>query len=831
MLLAGIMASAYGQYAPGQAVAGKLTPYDSLMLVRLPELKPAAIMKSSSLPYAVDNSVLPYYRPIYQQVSSECGQVSGVAYNFTYEINRLRELPANIAVNQYPPHFTFNFMNGGYGWHGVSYFHSFEILKTLGCPDVLTYGGMSAGGDARWMNGYESYYTAMQNRVREVYQIQAGTEEGLLTLKHWLHNHLDGSETGGVASFYANAPWNLRTLPQNTPEAGKSVITTWSGLPSHAMTIVGYNDSIRYDYNGDGLYTNHLDLNNDDTVDMRDWEIGGLLFADGWGSGIAFADSGRCYMMYRTLALKVYEGGIWNHAVHVLDVREEYKPRLSAKIRLRHDRRGMLRIRCGIAQGTQAAEPDHILSFPVFNFQGGSQYMQGGVSLEENKTIEFGLDISPLLGHADPENGNCIFLIVEERDSSSLGQGEVLGFSVIDHENDSLESSCNQLPGMISDNAVSIFRIDLDQPPSGMHISTHELPPAVVGDDYSIQMQAEGGTAPFCWKLLHLYEEEDYQENPPQVGSFMEPDHWDYGNVVLPLAFSFPFYGEMIDTLYIHPDGFVMFENTNFPWPYLFDPELLIRQNKCIAPMLCQKLDMVPAFGHGIWVETGSTEAVIRWRGKIEQYSYSTEVEFALRLLPGGEIHFIQGEGFTGHLIDWSCGISRGDGRNYHIPEMAGRQNIFQEDAVRITPMPLPEGMELTESGLFHGIPKNYYQHYPLRVSVEDDEHVFTAKELLFSSGELGEEEIPQAMAEMVKTYPNPFRDELEIVFNEKLMGPLTCIIYDISGKEIAVLAENMDCRYPIQLTWDNNAAAGVYFIRWKSGSYCNSEKVICTGH
>ena len=206
-------------------------------------------------------------------------------------------------------------------------------------------------------------------------------------------------------------------------------------------------------------------------------------------------------------------------------------------------------------------------------------------------------------------------------------------------------------------------------------------------------------------------------------------------------------------------------------------------------------------------------------------------MEFALRLLPGGEIHFIQGEGFTGHLIDWSCGISRGDGRNYHIPEMAGRQNIFQEDAVRITPMPLPEGMELTESGLFHGIPQNYYQHYPLRVSVEDDEHVFTAKELLFSSGELGEEEIPQAMAEMVKTYPNPFRDELEIVFNEKLMGPLTCIVYDISGKEIAVLAENMDCRYPIQLTWDNNAAAGVYFIRWKSGSYCNSEKVICTGH
>jgi hypothetical protein len=68
----------------------------------------------------------------------------------------------------------------------------------------------------------------------------------------------------------------LYNLPAGTPEAGKKVIISYSNS-SHAMTIVGYNDSIRWDYNNDGQYTNHLDINGDGVVDLRDWEIGGLI--------------------------------------------------------------------------------------------------------------------------------------------------------------------------------------------------------------------------------------------------------------------------------------------------------------------------------------------------------------------------------------------------------------------------------------------------------------------------------------------------------------------------------------------------------------------------
>ncbi|MCF8366396.1 MAG: telomere resolvase, partial [Bacteroidales bacterium] len=73
----------------------------------IPELKLPEESKSRNLPESVDNSQLPYFRPIFDQVALECGQASGVAYTFTYEINRLRDLPANVPENQYVTHFVY----------------------------------------------------------------------------------------------------------------------------------------------------------------------------------------------------------------------------------------------------------------------------------------------------------------------------------------------------------------------------------------------------------------------------------------------------------------------------------------------------------------------------------------------------------------------------------------------------------------------------------------------------------------------------------------------------------------------------------------------------
>ncbi|MCD4731376.1 MAG: hypothetical protein K8R74_12295, partial [Bacteroidales bacterium] len=164
--------------------------------------------KNKSLPSVVDNSELIYFRPLFEQVHNECGQASGIGMNFTYEIDFLRNLPADVEENQYPTYYCWNFEHGGNGWYGVSYFHSFEILKMNGTPNVADYGGLSAGGPERWLSGYQEYFNGMHNRINSYYAIKVGTPDGLLTLKHWLNDHIDGSIHGGVASIYSDSGWD-----------------------------------------------------------------------------------------------------------------------------------------------------------------------------------------------------------------------------------------------------------------------------------------------------------------------------------------------------------------------------------------------------------------------------------------------------------------------------------------------------------------------------------------------------------------------------------------------------------------------------------------------
>jgi hypothetical protein len=812
-----------------------LTAYDSVMLSALEEVPLMPVLKSSALPYKLDNSRLPYYREIYQQVSSECGQVSGIAYNFTYEINRLRNLPASAPENQYPPHFPFNFMNGGHGWHGVSYFHSFEILRSLGCPDVATYGGMAAGGDSRWMTGHHAYLKAMKNRIRAVYQIRVGSPEGLDKLKHWLHNHLDGSVTGGVASFYANAPWNPSTLAPGTPEEGKHVITAWGGLPSHAMTIVGYNDSIRFDYNGDGMFTNDADINGDSVVDMRDWEIGGLLFADGWGYGINFADSGRCFVMYKTLAEKSYEGGIWNHAVHVLDVKEG-EPALTARIRVSHTRRGKIKVSTGISSGLNDSLPEHSISFPVFNYQGGSQYMQGGISTDTNKTIEFGLDISPLLGYALAGEANHFFLIIDEYDPDNLGEGSILYFSVTDHTGAPHEVSCQGLPLAVNNNGRTMACVTFDKAIQGLEIITSGLPTAVVGEPYGYQMETAGATPPVRWTLLNSFSEEPVIPDIPSGGTYMEPDNWEHGNIMVPLPFNFNFMGDPEDTIYIHAAGFIMFDDTQDPWPYMYDHQLFLSHNRCIAPFLSRQLVYVADSGHGIWVDHHNAELTVRWKARINSLQYDPGADFSLALNENGKITFMYARAFEPQRLEWACGISFGDKLNHYFPSIMGMPLVEENTGIRISVATPPEEISLSSDGYLSATAEHYYHQEKLTFLAEDDKLAKTQRTLEFSATDLGTAEFPREDLAL-RAFPNPFRETLTIRFDRAPEGPVTCMVFTPDGKHIATPVANKTFGEGEGFYWDGHSfsglpcPAGIYFLQISAGHAMLTRKVILAGH
>jgi len=730
--------SAQGIYFNYSAGAPPLSKSDSILLSNLPEIKLPDGYDKRELPYKLDNSVYPYFRPIFSQEGASCGQSAGIAYNFTYEMNRLRNLPADTSINQYPSHFTWNFMNGGNGWYGVSYLHSFEILKTLGTPTSYEYGGLYIDDGIAWISGYEKYYAAMKNRIRGVSQIKVNTPEGLETLKYWLDSHLDGSEIGGVANYYAGSPYGFTYLASGTPDSGMAVLPQFLGSnATHAMTIVGYNDSIRFDYNADGQFTNHIDINFDGVVDMKDWEIGGVRFANSYGN--TWADSGFCYLMYKVLADDLVDGGIWNHTVHVLDVKEYNEPKLTMRVLLKHDSRDKIKIMAGVSNNTEDIIPEHLIDFPVFNYQGDHYYMQGGREIEENKTIEFGLDITPLLSYVNSGEEAKFFLVVHENDPNNAGSGEVLRYWIVDYNNGTNEILCEDENVPINGNGYT--RLSISHAPvfDKVNISTDELPAAVAGESYEVQLEASGGNPDYKWELQTNYYQQSFEADFPQIDeNELEPSMPNLDYAKQELEFDFPFYDSTYNQLYVHRSGFIMFEEDLYPWPYFNDPYLLFRSMKCVAGFLSKPLKYYPppTKGEGMWYEGNENYAAFRWQTTIyHNQNILGEAEFAVILYPDGNIEYYFNEIEVDEDFLWYSGVSLGNKNEFQLIGSANCDILPHWSAYLLTPDLPPGTLSLNSDGLLSGVPEMDEKIYNLTFRVSDDQRISNTKTHQFSDG------------------------------------------------------------------------------------------------
>jgi hypothetical protein len=716
-----------------------LSENDILFSESLPAPELPDSIKSIELPVVLDNSGSPYLRPVFNQNSACCGQASGVAYNFTYEINRLRNLPSADTINQYPSHFTWNFQNSGDGYFGVSYLHSFEILKKAGNPNVFDYGGMDNTEGVEWMTGYQKYYNSMLNRVREVSQIKVNSEEGLLTLKHWLHNHLEGSEHGGIASFYAASPWGYNHLPDGSPEAGKIVMTEFQGTAAtHAMTIVGYHDSIRYDYNGDGQYTNHIDLNKDGVVDMKDYEIGGLKFVNSYGDN--WGDSGFCYMMYKTLADKLGEGGIWNHCVHMLDVKQSVDPKITMKFTIKHDSREKIKITAGVASDTAANLPEHVIHFPIFDYQGGHNFMQGRRQNELNKYLETGLDITPLLGFIEPGQPAKFFLQVAETDPLNEGTGRIIGLTLMDYNDEAMEVPCQQTDVQLVENGMTRLGIvhapDFDK----VEITTAELPATEAGSSFEVQLEAQNGTEPRQWNLINPYYQQQFDFPMPGIDEeqlFPEfPGHKFAGKKI---NFEFPFFGKKYDTVYVHQNGFVMFEPDLYPWPYFNDPFLLFKKVKNISAFYFSPVEYYndPLRDEPeMWYEGNEFYAAFRWNGPLYYFDEMVgEGEFAVVLNHDGMINFY----YDGIQVDedvvWYAGVSAGDETDYTLLNNANTILLPEVSSFTLLPEILSGDFDLTDEGFLSGTPDISEEILNLTIRVFDDNRISDTRVFQLSDG------------------------------------------------------------------------------------------------
>ena len=797
----------------------ELTPEDYDMLSKVPQWKPENPVNTKDLPLQVDNTINPWFRPIFSQSGGSCGQASGVGYNFTYEINYERQVPANVPQNQYPTHYTWNFLNGGVGG-GSWYFDGWMIIREGGCPTVEAYGGMASGGPERWMTGYEMYSDAMFNRTLEFYGIDVSNYEGLDLLKQWLYSRDGGALPGGLVNFAAGIGQSTMSyLPAGTPQAGKPVIIEWGTTADHAMTFVGYDDEICYDFNNDGQYTVDIDINGDGAVNLRDCEIGGLIMANSWGTGWGF--SGKAYVMYKLLADPIEEGGIWANAVHIVQTKPDAEPLLTIKATIKHTSRDKIKLMAGVSSDPNSEKPEFCRSFPMFNFQGGDHYMQGGTS-NAHKTIEIGLDITDLLTYVESGLETRFFLQVVEQDPNFAGDGEVVSYSIIDYTNGQEEVISLQANIPIANSDTTLLWVNKVIDFEKVQITTEELDAATAYEPYNFQLEATDGTPPYTWSLYQEYGEEPIIDPFPAVtANQLQPTNDDDGFAIQTIGFDFPFYGKTYNELTILTDGAITFDG-NFSY---IRESTAIMTNRCISAY-CSDLMIYPALDDGMFYEGDETYATFRWKtSKYDNPAFFVDV--AITLFADGRIHFFYGDDITSST-DWSSGISNGDG-SYLISSIAGNVNIPSGYATEVSTGPFPIGLEISPDGLFYGIPTEPDMSWDITFRVTDYNRISNLKTLEFTTVLVSVDDLVMDDDKGVTISPNPFTSYLNINISGQ-SGYYQIQLSDASGRLVQTIF-NGYAEKGNTFGWQPNEVAdlmpGIYFLHWTNDFHSGVEKVV----
>jgi len=439
-------------------------------------------------------------------------------------------------------------------------------------------------------------------------------------------------------------------------------------------------------------------------------------------------------MTYNSLADPSFGGyGIWNNVVHVLYAKENCSPQLTAKITLKHTCRNQIRVRMGVSTDQTFETPEYIIGFPVFDFQGGCQYMQGGTDIEDHKTIEFGLDLTPLLNLVGSNTPARYFLLIDEDNPNNWSTGQIVQYSIIDYTTGVNEIACIQSNVPIINNSLTKLWVDHTVNYGEISIDDEVLPNATIFEQYSHQLNASGGDQPYYWDFDLNFNDSYFSSAFPTINTVqLNPSDNDDGYAIQNLDFSFPFYDNEFDQVKVYVDGHIMFEDL-FSWPYSVYDFFNFTKNKYIAPFMAD-LQIYPADNDGIWYVGDANSASFRWKVAVSGQSATTELNFAVKLFKNGDIRFYYGGVNNYSNLEWISGLSAGDNKYYQFSEFTNDPVIPGYFVCELTRSARPEEFYLNHYGIIEGQPENVYDNLGIKVKATDENNITTSKEVFIST-------------------------------------------------------------------------------------------------
>ncbi|MCU0598340.1 MAG: PKD domain-containing protein [Desulfobacterales bacterium] len=413
-----------------------------------PELESGQM--TAVMPASVDNSTLKYFPPIRSQGEfGSCGVFSGTYYAMTYMYALSHDLDAKNGgeANCFSPKWTYNMVNGGDYNNGSWYYWAYEIGQKNGCATFAEFPYNGSASDPanyrEWCMDKTVWRNSINRRIDQYGYVDAThTDAGINQLKQMLVNGYILNIPTYIYSWQTKAIGNDPSTSADDLFAGKACAYWVNGTSGyHGMTLVGYNDDI------------WVDINGNDAVDPG--EKGAFRIANSWGAG--WGEGGFCWMAYDALKnpSAVAGGpsagrvtGFYPSRAHWVTARSAYQPTMVAEFTLNHLKRNQLRMTLGLSDLSRTI-PSTTWTSAMINyskFGGAPLYNSGPYAFNGSTTAvdaTFFLDFSEI-APASPEAAYRYYVGIY--DGVSGDPVTLSSYKLIDVLNGSIETLCYDVP-------------------------------------------------------------------------------------------------------------------------------------------------------------------------------------------------------------------------------------------------------------------------------------------------------------------------------------------------------------------------------------------------
>ncbi|MBV2168875.1 MAG: hypothetical protein KUL82_09220 [Bdellovibrio sp.] len=383
----------------------------------------SGVLATSGVPAQVDNSTLVAFPSIANQGNqSSCVAFASTYYLASHEICLALGCDNKTAGQKVlSPKWTYNLINGGVD-AGARFSDAFAVMNKHGAPLNVEY---PYDSDFKaWSLNSTHWKGALNSRLSTFAAVAVNTDTGMANLKQIL---LNGHVV--MVGTYINS-WVYKTVGSG-PFAGEKIVTHLNGtLGGHAMTIVGYDDGVWTDINGNGL--------------VEAGEMGAFKIANSWGAnwgnkGFAWAS----YDAFRTTStvpswsvtgrLPLTQGTSVYFATYTATT-----PKALAEVTLSHALRSQISLQFGSSANTQLSPTSTWVPFAFANV--GGDWAFDGASVEKEGTFYF--DISSLVG--TDLNTQMFYLTLKDNVAGSALQAK--SFKIVDPQVGNTLYAANNVP-------------------------------------------------------------------------------------------------------------------------------------------------------------------------------------------------------------------------------------------------------------------------------------------------------------------------------------------------------------------------------------------------